>query len=170
MQRVVQVQVSRWGLLLLLACDHTPPPAATVAVDSEAWGRLTKALAGEWTRPTQSGGTFVVAYKLVSNGTALLEDWGAGGDHETVSVLHPDHASIVLTHYCAQGNQPRLRIVQASGDTFVFRFADVTNREPTQAMLVERTFHVAPGVLDFTETYGQPGGGTEVTTYHFTRR
>jgi hypothetical protein len=145
--------------------------ASATSVDPGTWLRLTKTLSGEWTRPTKSGGTFVVAYRLLSNGTALLEDWGAGGEHETVSVLHPDHASIVLTHYCAQGNQPRLRIAEASPDTFVFRFADVTNKESDQAMLVERTFHLSGGGgLDFTEVYRQPDGGNEVTTYQFTRR
>ena len=35
-----------------------------------------------------------------------------GSGRETMTVFHPDHDDLVLTHYCAQGNQPRLRVAE----------------------------------------------------------
>jgi hypothetical protein len=157
---------------LLTACgasSATPrAPASPPALDPAAWDRLTHALVGTWTM-VSSGTPFVVSYKLISNGTALVEDWGVGSAHETESVFHPDHADIVLTHYCAQGNQPRLRASRASDWTFVFRFDDVTNRTPDQAVLVERTLRFSGGTFEDTEVYQQPDGTDDVTTYRFVR-
>ena len=160
------------GFSLLLAACAAAPTRAPVALTAPsvapgAWDRLTHALLGTWTMATKSGAPFIVSYKLISNGSALVEDWGVGSSHETESVFHPDHVDIVLTHYCAQGNQPRLRAVRATGDTFVFRVVDVTNRASDQAMLVERTLRFSPGAFEDTEVYRQPDGKDEVTTYRF---
>jgi hypothetical protein len=169
--------------LFLAACGCAPPPPpapAPIAAPAEAkpsaspgtgaaaWALLRRALPGAWTMPGKKG-PFTVAYKLISSDSALVESWGVGSGHETMTVFHPDHDDLVLTHYCAQGNQPRLRAVTASPDTVVFRFSDVTNLGPGQAMLVERTLHVAGDAFDVTEVYKQPDGSPESTTYHFAR-
>jgi hypothetical protein len=54
-------------------------------------------------------------------------------------------------------------------DSVVFRFADVTNLGPGQAVLVERTLRFSPGAFDDTETYKGADGALDSTTYHFTR-
>lgn len=124
---------------------------------------------------TKSGEEFHVVYKLVSNGTALVEDWGAGSEHETQTVIHPDHAGIMLTHYCAQGNQPRLVATAADATTYTFAWHDVTNKQPDQAMMTNRRMVLdepidgQPTRLVDTETYRGSDGGDEVTTYTFTR-
>ena len=74
-----------------------------------------------------------------------------------------------FTHYCAQGNQPRLRVVDAAGDLAVFRRFDATNLRPDQAVLVERTLRLAGDILELTETYRQPDGATETTVLSATR-
>jgi hypothetical protein len=119
--------------------------------------------------PSSKGGAFVVSYTLISGGTVLVEEWGAGTPSETETVFHPDHADLLLTHYCAQGNQPRLRVAEVTGDAIVFRFVDVTNRGPDQSMLVERTLRFAGGALEDTEVYQAPDGTKETTTNRFTR-
>jgi hypothetical protein len=43
-------------------------------------------------------------------------------------VFHPDGERLLATHYCAQGNQPRLRLRTApASDALVFEFLDATN-------------------------------------------
>ena len=118
--------------------------------------------------PAKSG-AFVVSYKLISGDSALVEEWGRGTSHETETVFHPDHAELLLTHYCAQGNQPRLRVAELTHDTVVFRFVDVTNRLPDQSLLVERRLRFAGDDLEDTETYRAPDGKNETTTSRFTR-
>jgi hypothetical protein len=135
----------------------------------QAWERLKHVLPGSWSMPSSKGGTFVVSYKLVSGGSVLVEEWGPGTPSETETVFHPDHADLLLTHYCAQGNQPRLRVAEVTGDAVMFRFVDVTNRGPDQSMLVERTLRFADGAFDDTEVYEGPDGTKETTTNRFTR-
>ena len=84
--------------------------------DRDAFSRLTRALVGGW---AASSGTRV-SYRLVSNGTALVETWTAASGAETLTVYHPDHDDVLLTHYCAQGNQARLWLVSSSGARFRF--------------------------------------------------
>jgi hypothetical protein len=155
------------------ACARVPPapaPAATTTGPGvAAWERLKHALPGSWSMPSSKGGTFVVSYKLISGGTVLVEEWGAGTPNETETVFHPDHAELLLTHYCAQGNQPRLRVAAITGDAVVFRFVDVTNRGPDQSMLVERTLRLAGDTFEDTEVYSAPDGTKETTTNRFTR-
>lgn len=111
-----------------------------------------------------------VTWQLISGGSALVEHWAAGTPNETETIVHPDHGDLMLTHYCAQGNQPRLRVASVTPEAVVFRFADVTNREPDQDVLVEQTLSSsASGTLDDTEVYARPDGTYDRTTYHFTK-
>jgi hypothetical protein len=159
-------------LALCAACAAPAPPAPVSAAPrgtgAAAWAQLKKALPGTWTMPGKSG-PFTVSYQLISGESALVETWGVGSGRETMTVFHPDHDDLILTHYCAQGNQPRLRVVSASADAIVFRFADATNLLPGQAVLVERTLRVGAGALDDTEVYKGADGAPDATTYHFMR-
>ena len=83
-----------------------------------------KALAGEWRTKTPDGTAHKVTYRLVSSGTAVMEELEAGG---MVTVYHQDGDSLLLTHYCAGNNQPRMRAKPAGGNTLDFRFEDVSN-------------------------------------------
>ena len=82
-----------------------------------------KALAGEWEATTPEGKTRVT-FQVISNGTALMETMVK---EKMVSVYHPDGNSILMTHYCAAGNQPRMRAQISRGDTLAFEFVDVAN-------------------------------------------
>jgi hypothetical protein len=161
--------------LALASCAHLEPappaPLAARAAGAAAWAHLKAALPGTWTLSTKGqGAPFIVSYKLISGDSALVEHWGAGTPHETETVFYPDRADLWLTHYCAQGNQPRLRVTEATADAIVFRFVDVTNREPDQAMLVEQTLRFTPdGALEDTERYRAADGSDDTTTYRFTR-
>jgi hypothetical protein len=160
---------------LIVACgcaspapSPAPATAAPKGTGAVAWERLKHSLPGSWTMPGKKG-PFTVSYKLISGERALVETWGVGSSRETMTIFHPDHEDLLLTHYCAQGNQPRLRAVAASVDAVVFRFADATNVGPGQAVLVERTLRVGPDTFDDTEVYKGVDGALESTTYHFTR-
>ena len=154
----------------LLACASSPTTPRSSSQDSRlgssaAWDQLRRSLPGSWTIATPHG-TVSVSYRLISNGTALVETWAAGSDHETMTVFHPDHADLMLTHYCAQGNQPRLRVIAASNDSIAFRYIDVTNRLPGQDKLVERSLRFFPNLVNDIEVYVRPDGTRDSTTYH----
>jgi len=83
-------------------------------------------LAGTWQATGPDGTPATITYRLVSDGTALLEELSV---EDMVTVYHPDGDAIMLTHYCAGNNQPRLRSSGpgADGRTLRFDFQDITN-------------------------------------------
>jgi hypothetical protein len=115
--------------------DETKPSAAKLAQDRFA---QLKRLVGEWAgkAPHDVGhheGTFT--YKLTAAGSAVMETAFGGSDHEMVTMFHLDGNSIVLTHYCALGNQPRMKCTPTGDATkLVFRFLDGTNLDPAKDM------------------------------------
>src|SRR5262249_24701218 len=96
-----------------------------------------KALAGKWTGKMQvgSGQTHeaAVTYKVTSAGSAVVETLDPGGPHEMVTMIHPDGDGLMLTHYCAIGNQPRMK-AKASPHKVEFKFVDATNLKSANDM------------------------------------
>jgi hypothetical protein len=90
-----------------------------------------KSLAGKWVGKMGTGSEShdaVVTYKVTSNGSAVVETIDPGGAHEMVTVIHPDGDELVLTHYCAIGNQPRMKASgKSDGKNVKFAFVDATN-------------------------------------------
>jgi hypothetical protein len=88
-----------------------------------------KSLAGEWTGKSSDGKPVTVSYALVSDGSALLEKIGMAHESDMVTVYHPDGDSLMMTHYCAAHNQPRMRAGKVSPESrnIVFDFVDATN-------------------------------------------
>jgi hypothetical protein len=113
-------------LALLLVTAARAEPAA-----GPAWEKL-KSLVGEW-HGTVSHGTetmpVTIDYTLVSSGTALMERLTTPDGADMVTMYHPDGSRILMTHYCAGGNQPRMRAPAPKGnvDRLAFSFVDATN-------------------------------------------
>ena len=65
----------------------------------------------------------------------MIEVLFPGTDHEMVTVYHQDGDDLLLTHYCAAGNQPRMKCRAGSDpNQLVFEFVDATNmRSPQDA-------------------------------------
>ena len=61
---------------------------------------------------------------------AVVETVFPGSAHEMVTVYHADGPDLVLTHYCMEGNQPRMRAKGAQGSRFDFAFDGGTNIDP----------------------------------------
>ncbi|HEY4121982.1 MAG TPA: hypothetical protein VGM56_29145 [Byssovorax sp.] len=147
----------------------TPAAPADVARADAAFAALT-ALVGEWDAPTGRGGTVHASYRLVSRGTALVETWRTPSS-ETLTIFHRDGGRLVATHYCAQGNQPRLELAPRTSDgAFEFTFVDATNLASARdAHLVRlRLQPYGPSRFDKTEVY-EANGQRDATTLAFTR-
>jgi hypothetical protein len=120
------VTVCRRALVLL--CLLAMPAVATDS--ARPWEKL-KSLVGTWQRTdasTPAGKAFRIRYRLISADTALVEEFGDPAKQPTQTVFHLDDEHVLATHYCAQGNQPRLRLRPgSSADVLVFDFLDATN-------------------------------------------
>lgn len=109
------------------------PPAAGSKATSAAFERF-KGLAGEWVAAEDGEmmrkGDLVARYAVTAGGSALLETIFPGSEHEMVTVYHADGNDLVLTHYCMEGNQPRMRARNAAGPRFDFQFDGGANIDP----------------------------------------
>lgn len=81
-----------------------------------------KSLEGEWTMTDESGAEQVASvFTVSSNGSVVREVMFPGQTHEMTNLYHMDGTSLVVTHYCAAGNQPRMR-AQAGPDPMILTF------------------------------------------------
>ena len=109
--------------LVALSCGSVSAGA------DDVMAKLT-ALEGEWTLLDENGadtGVVGAVFKPTANGSAVSEVMMPGGDHEMLNVYHADGDRVLMTHYCAAGNQPRLEIVPAGEDRLELRFESITN-------------------------------------------
>ncbi len=87
-------------------------------------------LAGSWDVDFDGDGKpdGSVKYRVISNGTAVVEEEMPGTDHEMITVFTTDGKNVLATHYCSMGNQPRMRAEGGMKDgTMHFEFVDGGN-------------------------------------------
>ena len=87
-----------------------------------------KSLEGEWTMPDEKGVvTTAAVFKTTSNGSVVREIMFPGTPHEMTNMYHMDGTHMIMTHYCAAGNQPRMRATSTNGKSIAFGPDSVTN-------------------------------------------
>jgi len=112
-------------IVVLAVLGLTAPSSADEAKSSPSWEKL-KSLVGDWDG-TENGKPFHVSYKLVSSGTAFMETITGPDAMEMITVYHPDGATILMTHYCSMGNQPRMRAKGLANGKLAFHYVDAAN-------------------------------------------
>lgn len=94
-----------------------------------------KSLEGSWTSAPGSESPVALDYRVVGSGSAVHERIFVGTPYEMVTMYHMDGDDLVLTHYCAAGNQPRMKAVATADPSEVaFRFAGLSNGNPSKDM------------------------------------
>jgi hypothetical protein len=95
-----------------------------------------KKLAGTWVMADAEGkptDQVVSIVKITAAGSAVHETLFPGQPHEMVSVYHIDGNDLVMTHYCALGNQPRMKAdPNAPPNQLCFKFAGGSNLNPAK--------------------------------------
>ncbi len=116
-------------VLLLSACAKNAVivPAASAEQKSALLDEVKK-MAGTWTyydekNARQGVGTFAVT----SGGAVVREVMFPGKPHEMTNMFHMDGQTLVATHYCAGGNQPRMRAKPGKPGELVFKLDSVSN-------------------------------------------
>jgi len=97
---------------------HGTPEAAGVELDAEAAAEM----AGQVTH----------VIEVSAAGTVVMETMAPGTEHEMINMYHLDGDDLVLTHYCAGGNQPTMRLDReaSSAKRLIFDFTGGTNLDP----------------------------------------
>jgi hypothetical protein len=151
------------GFLALTAvagADQTTPRAVFAQLQT---------LVGEWEGKTEAGRVLKISYRLTANNTVLIETWTLGPQRESLTLYHMDNESLIATHYCPIGNQPRLRLKEGgSPSLFIFEFVSATNLPKPEAAH-QHQFEVEilkPDSVARSETYIENGTpGTERVVY-----
>lgn len=116
--------------LVLTACQGVSIDGATNGLDSHAAFERLKTLAGTYdvAFPDMVEHTGVI-WDNVSAGHAIVETLNAGTPYEMVSVYYLDGEDLALTHYCAIGNRPHMRLDRARStrDEWFFEFDPATS-------------------------------------------
>jgi len=137
--------------LVVGAEDKAAKPAekaekATKADGSAAFEKMKK-LAGTWVAADKDGkptDQVVSVIKVTAGGSTVHETLFPGQPHEMVSVYHLDKGELVMTHYCALGNQPKMKADPESPKNQIhFLFVGGTNFDPAKDK------HMHEGTLTF---------------------
>jgi len=112
--------------LCLLALASCRAPLGIVDAASEAQtasllGSL-KPLAGLWELRVPGAPPATTVFAVGAGGTIVRETMMPGDVQEMTNVYHMDGATLLMTHYCGAGNQPRMRATARDGNSIQFAF------------------------------------------------
>ena len=132
-----------------------------------AWEKM-KSLAGEWEGTMAHGDATMpvsVSYTVVSGGTSLMERLATPDGHDMVTMYYPDGSRIMMTHYCSEGNQPRMKAQAAAGEpkSLAFNFVDATNLASPQAEHMRKLLVRFDDADHFTQEWTHRKAGKEET-------
>ena len=132
-----------------------------------------KALVGTWQTKDEQGKPATISYALVSGGSVLEERLGPAKEPNMVTMYHADGEAVLMTHYCAEHNQPRMRASAPAADakTMEFDFVDCTNLSAPDA---GHMHHLTVTFLDKNHfdqewTWAEKGKDAKVV-FHFERK
>lgn len=126
--------------LSALACQSGPRVVEADGAQREQLMTVLQGLEGRWETPGPEGEMLVTEFKVTSGGTALRELMYAGAPHEMTNMYTLDGNSVLMTHYCAGGNQPHMRAAGVEGGKLVFRSDGVSDlKAPDEIYMGEMT-------------------------------
>lgn len=121
--------------VLLVAFAATAAPAQT---DAQRAFNTIKDLPGTWEGKSADGHAVRVDFKVTAGGSAVMSE--ILGHEDMISMFHLDGPNrLLMTHYCAAGNQPRMQAsVSPDGKAITFTFVDATNLAAPDAGHMQR--------------------------------
>ena len=129
------------ALLAALALPGALPVSAQDVANASAAAKphlfeRFKALAGEWSGAGLDGNSMPdtnVSYTITAGGNAVEELLFAGTSHEMRTLYVRDGDDVVLVHFCASGNHPKMRARDVGDGRVVFDFDGAINFDTAKA-------------------------------------
>lgn len=124
-----RVAASLMLAICLAAAARAEDPAPKPPQSNPAFDAL-KSLAGTWVAVEPDDvkakhGELV--FRLTSGKSAMIETMFPGHDHEMINMYTLAGDTVYMTHYCAMGNQPRLKLASFDKNVLVFEYVDGGN-------------------------------------------
>ena len=95
----------------------------------EAFAQIMR-MVGIWRPADNPQSPLRIHFYLTAGQTVLVESWEVRGKPHSLTLYHRDGKDLLATHYCPQGNQPRLQLVSRGTGGLHFAFRDVTDLDP----------------------------------------
>ena len=103
-----------------IACQSTSSVITDINDEQrEALFAPVRALEGRWVLDSEEH-PGEITFAVSSNGSVVREIMFPGTEHEMTNMYSLDGNSLVMTHYCAGGNQPTMRASAFDGKQIVF--------------------------------------------------
>jgi len=123
--------------LVILVAIAVAATSAFAQTDAQKAFNAIKNMPGTWEGQTSEGDTVQVNFKTVSRGSAIVSE--ILGKDDMISVFNLDGSRLLMTHYCALGNQPRMQAnLSPDGKTITFTYVDATNLASPDAGHMQR--------------------------------
>ncbi|MCA9278658.1 MAG: hypothetical protein H6815_10755 [Phycisphaeraceae bacterium] len=138
MKIVRVITASTVPLVLFAGCTSTHS-VDTLATGARVAGKPTpeaaamfdqiKALEGDWYMTDDNGQEHLaMEFDVIAAGSAVREIMFRDSEAEMTNLYHLDGNKLVITHYCAAGNQPRMVATSTASDGSIpFKFESVSN-------------------------------------------
>lgn len=135
-----------WKLLpvacfCLLVLAMASPAVAGEVTAQQAFDQL-KGLEGTWhgepegegeeaEKEAEAAGPVTHEIRVSAAGNAVMETMNPDTEQEMINMYHLDGEDLLITHYCAGGTQPRMKLnrSESTGEILVFDFAGGTNMD-----------------------------------------
>ena len=116
------------------ACARTRGRPAGSVTAAQQFEKI-KSLEGTWKTVPGSPMEATIVYRAVGGGTTVQETIFPGAPHEMVTMYHLDGDTLMLTHYCAAGNQPTMRALPSNDPSEIrWEFVRLSNGDPAKDM------------------------------------
>jgi hypothetical protein len=117
---------TRTSTRILIAALALATASAVAQTDAQKAFASIKALPGTWAGDT-SMGPVQVTFKVTAGGSAVMSE--ILGKEDMISMFNLDGPDrLLLTHYCAVGNEPRMEAsLSPDGKVITFTYVDATN-------------------------------------------
>lgn len=147
--------------------EHMAPPKGSAELE-----RL-KSLAGTWEGMTEKvkDKPTVVTYAVTGGGSAVEEKIMPGTPMEMTTVYYDEGGKVRLTHYCALGNHPSMKLDKSDANKLEFSLVDGSIASPAEMHMHALALTMADKdhlVADWT--LFDKGAKKDVKTFNLTRK
>jgi hypothetical protein len=152
--------------LRIAACIVLTATAAFAQSGAQSSFDQLKSLAGSWEGKNSMGQPVQVSYRMTAGGSALMSEIVGHGE-TMISMINIDGPNrLLLTHYCAVGNQPRMQAsASPDGKTITFNFLDATNLDSPQSGHMDQVVIAMLGPDHHTEEWNFIDHGKEIKEF-----
>ncbi|WP_271078312.1 hypothetical protein [Aurantiacibacter sp. MUD61] len=111
-----------------------------------------------------------IVFESTARGSTIIERWETDAGLHSITIYHLDGNRIIATHYCPQGNQPRLASLPGDSDQIAFAFTDITGFDEGESHTHSLGFAAQQdGSLIRTEVYTGAEGLGSPSSYTLVR-